>query len=314
MMIGIDTYGGLKTQNQNGSIDWSKMKTRGLSYGIIRAAFGTEPDSQFSENWALMKKAGVVRGAYLFLRFPFKQIGSSKPPSPKMQAEAVCKIVGPLEPPDYPISLDVEFPGEGQPGTGMTKKQLLGGVLEAWNILRDKYGVAPVIYTSARVWFDDLGNPAVPPAVIESPLWLARYAFDPGTAVLEADKVMYPPVPPPWAGTDPKSIIYRGMPYSNDNWFLHQYMGDAKVPSIISLGFPKGDIDLNRMRPIAKGATGEKVRWVQRRLGLPKTKVDGKFGPVTDTAVRRMQEVKPDLVADGIVGPRTFAYLCWMNP
>jgi peptidoglycan hydrolase-like protein with peptidoglycan-binding domain len=86
--------------------------------------------------------------------------------------------------------------------------------------------------------------------------------------------------------------------------------GDAlKAP-----GFPTGNVDMNRMRPLAKGASGMRVKWLQKRLGFTGTNVDGKFGPMTDTAVRKLQASKPDLVADGIVGPRTFAYLCWMNP
>lgn len=314
MFVGIDTYGGTDG-NQNGTVDWSKAKAAGIGYAIIRAAYGTTPDKGFIKNWPLMAKAGVVRGGYLFLRFPCKSKGITSVPTPTEQAEAVCKIVGVLSGVDYPISLDVEFPGEGQPDTGMTKKQLLNGVLEAWNVLKAKYGVAPIIYSSARVWYDDLGNPDVPAEVKESLLWLARYAFDPGTAVLtNIDAIAYPPVPPPWAGTDPKPVIYRGMPYSNDNWFIHQYQGDAKGPSIIPLGFPKGDIDLNRMRSIQKGSTGEKVKWVQRRLGFIGANVDGKFGPMTDTAVRKLQASKNDVVVDGIVGPRTMAYLCWMNP
>jgi GH25 family lysozyme M1 (1,4-beta-N-acetylmuramidase) len=221
----------------------------------------------------------------------------------------VCKIVGTLDPSDYPISLDVEFPGEGQPDTGMTPAQLLKGVLEAWQILKDTYGVAPLIYTSARVWLDDLKNPEVPAAVKESLLWLARYAYSPGPAVMtNVDAIAYPPVPPPWAGTDPKPITYRGMPYSNDNWFIHQYMGNA----VQCPGFPTGNVDMNRMRPLQKGSTGERVKWLQRRLGLKQ--VDGKFGPQTDKAVRDLQAAKNGLVSDGIVGPRTYAYLCWLNP
>jgi len=90
--------------------------------------------------------------------------------------------------------------------------------------------------------------------------------------------------------------------------------GDAKGPSIAALGFPKGDIDLNRMRPIQKGMSGERVKWVQRRLSYTGKDVDGKFGPMTDAGVRALQRSKPDLVSDGIIGPRTVAYLCWMSP
>lgn len=302
--IGIDTASVAGNKN----IDWGKAKAAGIGYGIIRAAYGTSKDSSFNVNWPRMAEAGLVRGAYLFLRFPCKSKGQFKVPSPTAQAEAVCKIVGPLDDGDLPISLDVEFPGEGQPDTGMTPQQLLTGVLEAWEVLKEEYKVAPIIYTSARVWLDDLKNQPVPPAVKESLLWLARYSFAPGPAVLHADAVSNPPVPPPWAGTDPKSIVYRGIPYTDNNWFAHQYMGNA----INCPGFPTGNVDMNRMRPLQRGSTGERVKWLQRRLGLKQ--VDGKFGPQTDKAVRELQATKNDLVSDGIVGPRTYAYLCWLNP
>src|SRR4249919_1120856 len=98
----------------------------------------------------------------------------------------------------------------------MTARQLLDGVREAWKTLRDHYRVAPIIYTSARVWREDLANlPA--PDLVESPLWLARYPFWKGTAVYDprhfAGGRLNPPVPPPWG--DPT------------NWWIHQYQGDA---------------------------------------------------------------------------------------
>jgi GH25 family lysozyme M1 (1,4-beta-N-acetylmuramidase) len=332
MFIGLDTA----SVAGNKTADWSKAKASGISYGIVRAAYGTWEDTTFDRDFTAMKKAGVVRGAYLFLRFPritskkakalptvqmklpvlqrppLKMMGklTATVPSPTAQAEAFCKIVGKLEPNDLPPSLDVEFPGNGASDTGMTARQLLDGVLEAWRVLKSYYGVAPIIYTSARVWLDDLRNLDVPKEVKESLLWLARYAFSEGPAVLNASQVSNPPVPPPWAGTDPKVIYYRQTPYTNDNWCIHQYQGNATGAP----GFPTGDVDMNRMRPMQKGASGEKVKWVQRRLGFTGTNVDGKWGPMTDTAVRKVQANRSDTVPDGIIGPRTYAYLSWMNP
>jgi len=305
MVIGIDTA----SVAGNRAIDWTKAKSSGIAFAIIRAAYGTGKDTKFDQEWPRIKAAGIVRGAYLFLRFPCHSKNIYKVPTPTAQAEAVCKFVGKLDPNDFPISLDVEFPGEGQPDTGMTSAQLLKGVLEAWNVLKNNYGVAPLVYTSARVWIDDLKNLPVPGTVTESLLWLARYAFAPGPAVMNLDQVANPPVPPPWAGSDPKLITYRGEPYSNQNWCAHQAQGDATDCP----GF-SGAVDMNRVRPVVKGDSGERVKWLQRRLGFTGTNVDGKFGPMTDAAVRKLQASKPDVVADGIVGPRTYAYLCWQNP
>jgi peptidoglycan hydrolase-like protein with peptidoglycan-binding domain len=62
---------------------------------------------------------------------------------------------------------------------------------------------------------------------------------------------------------------------------------------------------------IGPGATGDAVRRAQRalrrtpNLGL---KVDGIFGPATETAVKQFQQGS-SLVVDGIVGPATWAAL-----
>jgi peptidoglycan hydrolase-like protein with peptidoglycan-binding domain len=52
-----------------------------------------------------------------------------------------------------------------------------------------------------------------------------------------------------------------------------------------------------------EGATGDVVRWIQRRVGVT---ADGQFGPATAAAVRAFQRTN-GLADDGVVGPRTWA-------
>ena len=59
---------------------------------------------------------------------------------------------------------------------------------------------------------------------------------------------------------------------------------------------------------LTTGDTGPDVRWAQYRLvrqTLSYTDVDGVFGPVTYRAVVEFQE-SYDLIADGIIGPKTW--------
>jgi GH25 family lysozyme M1 (1,4-beta-N-acetylmuramidase) len=287
--LGIDTASVAGNRNP----DWARARAQvPIDFAIIRAYTGTGPDPVFHRDWPKLKAAGLVRGAYLFLRFPHR--GWRPAPSPAAQARAFIATVGRLDPSDLPPSLDVEFPGAGRKETGMTARQLLEGVREAWRTLRDHYGVAPIVYTSARVWREDLDNlPA--PDLVESPLWLARYPYPKGPAVYGPRIVAGlrpPPVPPPWGDAT--------------NWWIHQYQGDAvKLP-----GFPTGNVDMNRFNTTARGATGDRVRWVQRRLGIPESCC---FDAATEAALRAFQRGK-GIAASGVVDPRTFAFLCWSTP
>jgi lysozyme len=285
--FGIDTA----STDDNLKSDWALAKARvPLELAIVRANQGTAPDPHFRHHWPRLKAAGLVRGAYLFLRFPHPR--RDRPASPVAQARAFIATVGNLDQSEFPPSLDVEFPDPGRKATGMTARQVLDGVRAAWRVLRDCYGVPPIIYTSRRVWCDELDN--LPAAdLVESPLWLTPYIerrrrpaiYDPRRF---AGGRCNPPVPSPWG--DPT------------NWWIHQYQGDAtRLP-----GF-RGIVDMNRFNVAVKGATGDRVRWLQRRLGIPQS---GVFDAGTERALRAFQTSK-GITADGVVDPRTFAYLCW---
>jgi peptidoglycan hydrolase-like protein with peptidoglycan-binding domain len=51
------------------------------------------------------------------------------------------------------------------------------------------------------------------------------------------------------------------------------------------------------------------VEELQKKLGFANEKVDGLFGPITESAVRQFQRNNPPLVPDGIVGPKTWKAL-----
>jgi peptidoglycan hydrolase-like protein with peptidoglycan-binding domain len=174
----------------------------------------------------------------------------------------------------------------------MKVQKCLEQVRSAWKVLKNYYKVAPMIYTSERVWREELSNPKTPD-LTESPLWLKHYPFKKGPARRDAAVTRSdPPVPVPWG--DPT------------NWWIHQYQGDA-----IGLpGFAPGNVDMNRFNAMDKGATGHRVKWVQRRLGIAE---GGTFDAATETALSAFQR-RNGLPEIPTIDLRTFAHLCWSNP
>lgn len=285
MLLGIDTA----SVAGNKVINWGAARAAGCSFAILRSNWGIRVDTLFLREWDKVREAGIVRGAYMFLRFPHPKtkLADGVAQDPVAQAEAMCLNLE-LSPGDLPPSLDVEFPGDGRRATGLPAEVCHGRVLQAYSILRAHYECDPIIYTSARVWREDLDNMSSP-MLASCPLWLARYPFKPGPAKVGAtlQGLPAPPVPPPWGDAD--------------NYWLHQYQGDATgFP-----GFTTGNVDMNRLNPMVKGAVGERVKWVQRHLCIP---VNGRFDIVMDGSLRLFQRQR-GLVADGVIGPRTFACL-----
>jgi GH25 family lysozyme M1 (1,4-beta-N-acetylmuramidase) len=283
MLFGIDVaeVDGNKTAN------WQLAKAQGpINFGIVRASQCTRTDKTFAKFWPQLQSAGLVRGAYMFLDYPRK---GTKVAAPDVQAQKLVDTVGELTRTDLPPTLDIEFPG-GRKVTGMTAKVALDWARTAWTTLRDAYGTPPIIYTSARVWIEDLANQSAPD-LVESPLWLARYFWKSRTPAMRdaaafANGKNAPPVPMPWGNA----------------WAVHQYQGDAlKLPGFSST------IDMNRFNTMTAGTKGDFVKWAQRRLGLV---ANGTFDTAMAKAVSKFQR-KRQLVADAVIGPRTFAALCW---
>jgi lysozyme len=290
--VAVRTFFGVDTADwENQNADWVRAKTQvPIDFAIIRASGGGGHDQYFRRTWPKLKDAGLVRGAYLFLVFP-RQGGW--PSSPVTQARAFIKTVGNLDESDLAPALDIE--ADTWQNTGMKPPQLLDGVRAAWKTLRDHYGVAPIIYTSRRVWIEVLGNlPA--PDLAESPLWVKDYPY----------KLQLPAHydPQPFAGgrLDPQMPAPWG---DAANWWIHQYQGNAlKLPGFVRT------VDMNRFNTAVRGAFGDRVLWVQRRLGIPQS---GAFDAAMEKALRALQN-KKGIAADGVINPRTFAYLSRSTP
>src|SRR5262245_53318033 len=60
---------GVDVSVYQGSVNWGTAHGTGLGFAIARISDGTgTPDNTFQTNWAGIKNAGMIRGAYQFFR------------------------------------------------------------------------------------------------------------------------------------------------------------------------------------------------------------------------------------------------------
>jgi lysozyme len=261
---GIDVSG-----TDDGAIDWDVYRQSGRRFAFARANYKLTRDVDFAAFWPAMRAAGLVRGAYLFWD-PIRD--------PVEMADAVWATVtaaGGIGPGDFPICVDVESK-HGLEGSGVPPMIAIDKLSATVDRLEAHMGVPPMIYTSRRVWREDLKDlPA--PALARCPLWAVRWS--------NAE----PECPPVWGP---------------GNWWLHQYAGDTVgVPGVARKA------DLDRFHAVEQGADGPLVAFLQSRLGVG---VTGVFDVATSEAVREVQETN-GLVVDGKVGPITWSYVAWLR-
>lgn len=103
---------------------------------------------------------------------------------------------------------------------------------------------------------------------------------------------------------DPRSFHLEVTP---DGWDDDRPLADRGVPTVAA-GAPTGPPKYPG-KALKLGSTGANVKRVQAMVGVA---TDGRFGPVTEAAVRRWQTAH-DLEADGIVGPITWRAMFTTN-
>jgi lysozyme len=156
-VCGADKYSGPQgadVSKWQGNFDWNSA---GVVFGFARISDGTTYiDSYFDANWANMKAAGVLRGAYQYFR-PGQNA--------TQQANMMVAKVGKLGPGDLPCVIDVEST-DGQSAATIASK------VKTWlDIVEQGTGKRPIIYTGPYFWQDNVGTTAFS----GYPLWIAHY-------------------------------------------------------------------------------------------------------------------------------------------
>lgn len=160
---GYDVHG-IDISHYQETIDWERLRNASLGSAPIRFVFikATEGvslvDENFNENFYEARQNDFVRGAYHFF---------SPDVDARKQARFFLKQVH-LEPGDLPPVLDVETVGR------LTDTQLKKAVKTWLDIVEEKYGVKPILYTGYKFKLSYLNDPVFD----EYPYWIAHYYVD----------------------------------------------------------------------------------------------------------------------------------------
>ncbi len=150
---------GIDVSHFQGRVDWAAVKNAGCDFAFAKATEGAGvTDPYFAANWAGMKAAGLLRGAYHFYR--------AQQDAQQQAAHFLSNVQ--FEPGDLPPVLDIEV------NDGVTGSPLVGGVQTWLDAVEPVAGAAPIIYTNTPFWnahFNDQFS--------QYPLWIAHYGPQP---------------------------------------------------------------------------------------------------------------------------------------
>lgn len=135
------TVSGIDVSEYQGRITWSAVRAAGYEFAITRIGDGTYRDPTFATNWAEIKAAGMIRGAYQYFEPALDPIA---------QANIVIAKVGRLGPGDLPVMLDVEATGGQSPAT------ITARIHQWMDAVAAGTGKQPFLYTGAYFWDDNV--------------------------------------------------------------------------------------------------------------------------------------------------------------
>jgi lysozyme len=139
--VGAYRVRGIDISHYQGAIDWSKVKTDGLSFVYVKATEGADGvDDDFAANWAGAKGAGLARGAYHF--YNFCKTGSE-------QAAQFIKTV-PADADALPATIDLEESADckTRPSKAAFRKDLAAFVSK----VQAAYGHRPILYLNYTIY------------------------------------------------------------------------------------------------------------------------------------------------------------------
>lgn len=145
---------GIDVSAHQGAIDWSKVAASGVEFAYVRAMEGADVDREFARNWQGAKRAGVLRGAYVYFRA--RHSGTE-------QARLLLRLLGDDQG-ELPPALDIETLDD------QSANVLVARMAEWLGVVGAAVGRKPVIY-SGQFWHWTVGS-----SVFSAyPLWTPDY-------------------------------------------------------------------------------------------------------------------------------------------
>ncbi|HJZ59520.1 MAG TPA: glycoside hydrolase family 25 protein [Gemmataceae bacterium] len=155
---------GIDVASYQGYPNWTSVKNSGKTFAITKATEGTGyTNPYFATNWARIKSAGLIRGAYHYGRPSVDPVAS---------ANKFCDVVHPTSG-DLQMTLDIEVTD------GKTPSQVRSWIVAFINQIKARTGRPGMIYTGFYFWRDSAGNGSN----LNCPLWLAAYVSNPSAYV-----------------------------------------------------------------------------------------------------------------------------------
>jgi lysozyme len=150
------TVAGVDVSKYDGTVAWTTVRNAGVTFAMARISDGMDTDATFATNWAGMRAAGVIRGAYQFFE---------PADDPTTLAMIAAAAVGTLGAGDLPLVLDVEVT-ENQPMSTIVSH------IQTWlDVAESATGKRPIIYTGQNFWDTNV----MTSAFASYDLWVANY-------------------------------------------------------------------------------------------------------------------------------------------
>lgn len=150
-------------QHPNGAgIDWPRVAESGVAFAFVKATESTSyTNPYFADDYAAVKRAGLVRSAYHYARPKADQ------QTARDQAAFFVRTAGRADHKgDLPLVLDIEQSG------GLGPKQLIAWTRAFVDEVAALSGRPPMIYTYPYFWQKAMGDTA---EFADLPLWIASY-------------------------------------------------------------------------------------------------------------------------------------------